>query len=53
MTQAIDQLNEKLAKLDTLRGTKYWDSHQNNLWHSLYARLVTLQKEYYKCQQSK
>lgn len=53
MTEVINKLNEKLSQLDKLRGTGHWDSHQNNLWHALYAKLVTLQKGYYKCQQSK
>jgi hypothetical protein len=36
-------IEERLAELDKLRGTGYWDFHYDCLWHRLYKLLLNKQ----------
>lgn len=38
-------VKERLDELDKLRGTGAWDSHQNNLWHTLYKLYLKQESE--------
>jgi len=38
----IQAIQQRLAELDKLRGTGYWDFHYDCLWHSLYKRELEL-----------
>jgi len=41
----LKALNNRMEEIDKLRGTGYWDSHYDNLWHSLYKRYLELKEE--------
>jgi len=38
----LEALNKRMEEIDKLRGTGYWDSHYDNLWHSLYKKYLEI-----------
>jgi hypothetical protein len=41
----MKETEKRLAELDKLRGTGYWDFHYDCLWHALYKLLLKQRAE--------